>query len=289
MQGAESRVRGRPLPVLGERPGAGDGRDRGVREDPARQEVRRDPGRAHRGGARVRDHPRAGGGTGERIHGGRGRAGDSRASDHVRGRGPSRARCVGPRGGHVTGPARGRERDPLAIGIGALGAGVGFGGACLTIVLFLVRILQRTEISRYGESVSEIDPIWGTVGGMLVAVIFSWRRSQGLENIWQRGVISTLSVFGTFFLGILAVPVWHFLQFTGMALLTAGSFALGIAGSRWAVRGRAASWAAPSSTSCRPAWSRTPKHSRGSAPSPRPASTAAWRTTGSSSSSIPRW
>jgi uncharacterized BrkB/YihY/UPF0761 family membrane protein len=89
--------------------------------------------------------------------------------------------------------------------------------------------------------VSEIDPIWGTVGGIVVAVIFSWRRSQGLENIWQRGVISTLSVFGTFFLGILAVPVWHFLQLAGMALLTAGSFALGIAGSRWAVRGSAAS------------------------------------------------
>ena len=146
----------------------------------------------------------------------------------------------------MTGPAPAREKDPLAIGIGALGTGVGFGGACLTIVLLLVRFLQRTEISRYGDSVSEIEidplwPLWGTVGGMIVAVIFSWRRSQELENIWQRGVISALSVFGTFFLGILAVPVWHFLQFTGMALLTAGSFALGIAGSRWAVRGRAAS------------------------------------------------
>ncbi len=134
-----------------------------------------------------------------------------------------------------------RDPDPLAIGLGALGTGVGFGGACLTIVLFLVRVLQRTEITRYGDSVSELDPLWGTVGGMIVAVIFSWRRSQGLENIWQRGVISTLSVFGTFFLGILAVPVWHFLRFAGMALLTAGSFALGVAGSRWAMRGSAAS------------------------------------------------
>ena len=141
----------------------------------------------------------------------------------------------------MTAPTPVREKDPLAIGIGALGTGVGFGGACLTIVLLLVRFLQQTEISRYGESVSEIDPIWGTVGGIVIAVIFSWRRSHGLENIWQRGVISTLSVFGTFFLGILAVPVWHFLQFVGMALLTATSFALGIAGSRWAARGRAVS------------------------------------------------
>jgi len=141
----------------------------------------------------------------------------------------------------VTAPTPVPEKDPLAIGIGALGTGVGFGGACLTIVLLLVRLLQRTEISRYGQSVSELDPIWGTAGGILVAVIYSWRRSQGLENMWQRGVISTLSVFGTFFLGILAAPVWHFLQFGGMVLLTAASFALGIAGSRWAIRGSAAS------------------------------------------------
>ncbi len=141
----------------------------------------------------------------------------------------------------MTAPTPVPEKDPLAIGIGALGTGVGFGGACLTIVLLLVRLLQRTEISRYGQSVSELDPIWGTAGGILVAVIYSWRRSQGLENMWQRGVISTLSVFGTFFLGILAAPVWHFLQFGGMVLLTAASFALGIAGSRWAIRGRAAS------------------------------------------------
>ncbi len=141
----------------------------------------------------------------------------------------------------MTAPTPVPEKDPLAIGIGALGTGVGFGGASLTIVLLLVRLLQRTEISRYGQSVSELDPIWGTAGGILVAVIFSWRRSQGLENMWQRGVISTLSVFGTFFLGILAAPVWHFLQFGGMVLLTAGGFALGIAGSRWAIRGSAAS------------------------------------------------
>ncbi len=141
----------------------------------------------------------------------------------------------------MTAPTPVQEKDPLAIGIGALGTGVGFGGASLTIVLLLVRLLQRTEISRYGQSVSELDPIWGTAGGILVAVIFSWRRSHGLENMWQRGVISTLSVFGTFFLGILAAPVWHFLQFGGMVLLTAGSVALGIAGSRWALRGSAAS------------------------------------------------
>src|SRR5207244_8358607 len=96
------------------------------------------------------------------MHRGRGRARDSRAPDHVRGRGPSRARFAGPRGGHVTAPTPVPEKDPLAIGIGALGTGVGFGGASLTIVLLLVRLLQRTEISRYRERVRELDLTWGT-------------------------------------------------------------------------------------------------------------------------------
>jgi hypothetical protein len=109
----------------------------------------------------------------------------------------------------------------------------------LTIVLLLVRLLQRAELSRYGENVRELDPIWGTIGGILVAVFFGWRRSQALDNLWQRGVISTLSVFGTFFLGILAVPVWHFLRFAGMVLLIAACLALGLAGNRRAVRGAA--------------------------------------------------
>src|SRR5206468_7128573 len=51
----------------------------------------------------------------------------------------------------LTAPTPVPEKDPLAIGIGALGTGVGFGGASLTIVLLLVRLLQRTEISRRSE------------------------------------------------------------------------------------------------------------------------------------------
>ncbi len=65
VQGAEGRLCGGSVSVLGQRPGAWNGRDRRVREDPSRQEIRRDPGRPHRRGARVRDHPRAGGSAGE--------------------------------------------------------------------------------------------------------------------------------------------------------------------------------------------------------------------------------
>ena len=104
-------------------------------------------------------------------------------------------------------------------------------------MLIVIRALQRIEFGRYGEGVSEIDPLWAILAGFALAVFFGWRRSRPLDNGWQRGVISVLSVFGAFFLAILAAPAWHFLHFPGLLLLGLVSFALGVAGSRWAVRG----------------------------------------------------
>ena len=52
VQGQEARLQSRKVPLLGERPRAHVGRDRGLREDHSRREVRRDPRRAHRRRAR---------------------------------------------------------------------------------------------------------------------------------------------------------------------------------------------------------------------------------------------
>jgi hypothetical protein len=128
-------------------------------------------------------------------------------------------------------------KDPLAVGIGALATGVGLGGACVTLILLVARVLQRVELGRYGETVSEIDPIWGILGAIAVSALFGWRRSRPLENLWQRGVISVLSVFGALFLAIAAAPVWHFFRFAGLLVLMIACLAMGIAGSHWAVRG----------------------------------------------------
>jgi hypothetical protein len=131
-------------------------------------------------------------------------------------------------------------RDPLAVGIGALATGVGLGGACVTLTVLVVRLLQRVEVGRYGESVSAIDPIWGILGGIGLGAFFGWRRSRPLPNTWQRGVISVLSVFGALFLAILAAPVWHFFRFAGLLVLALACLAAGVAGSHWAVAGATA-------------------------------------------------
>jgi hypothetical protein len=114
---------------------------------------------------------------------------------------------------------------------------VGLGAVCITLTLAAIRLLQRVEIGRYNESVSELDPTWGLLAGIVVGGFFGWQRSRMLESIWHRGVISALSVFGALFLAILAAPLWHFFQFVGLAALGAASLALGLAGNRWAMRG----------------------------------------------------
>lgn len=123
------------------------------------------------------------------------------------------------------------------MGLGALATGVGLGGAAVSLVLILIRLLQRLEVGRYGESVSEIDPTWALLAAIVVGAFFGWRRSRPLESPWQRGVISTLSVFGALFLAILAAPIWHFLEFLGLVVLFVACLALGLSGSRWSVSG----------------------------------------------------
>jgi hypothetical protein len=123
------------------------------------------------------------------------------------------------------------------VGLGALATGVGLGGAAVTLVLIVIRLLQYIEVGRYGESVSEVDPTWALLAAIVVGAFFGWRRSVPLESPWQRGVITTLSVFGALFLAILAAPIWHFLQFIGLLILLGGCLALGMSGSRWSVSG----------------------------------------------------
>jgi MFS family permease len=140
----------------------------------------------------------------------------------------------------VTGGVPQPAKDPLAIGLGALGTGAGLGGACITLMLLVIRLVQRVEIGRYGVGVSDVDPFVFGLIAIALAAMFGWRRSHALENLWQRGVITVLAVFGTLLIAILAVPFWHYLRFTGLVVLAVASLLLGLRASRWASAGTGA-------------------------------------------------
>jgi NhaP-type Na+/H+ or K+/H+ antiporter len=101
-------------------------------------------------------------------------------------------------------------KDPVAIGLGALGSGLGLGGGVLTFSLVLVRAVQHANIStRATDAVvdTSTDILVGLFAGIAVAAFFGWRRSRGVENIFQRGAIAAIAAFGAVMIGFLIAPI----------------------------------------------------------------------------------
>ncbi len=120
---------------------------------------------------------------------------------------------------------------------------MGLGGGVITLTLIAVRAFQFLDLERYGEPMSDpsLNLLIGLLAGVGVAAGFGWRRSQALENDWQRGVIAVLAAVGALLVAfLLAVPLYHFFGVPGLGGLTVASFGGGIAGSRWAVKGSGA-------------------------------------------------
>ena len=128
-------------------------------------------------------------------------------------------------------------KDPLAVGLGALASGTGFGGGTIVTTLVIVRTLaHHVSADSYQESAA--DPVLiGTFAGLVVAAAFGWLRSRSLENIWQGGVIAVLAAVGAVIVGFIAWPVDQLLGRTGLVVWGVVSFVAGGAGSRWARRG----------------------------------------------------
>lgn len=128
-------------------------------------------------------------------------------------------------------------RDPLALGLGSLGAAVGYGGACLTAAQIIASLL-RGELEPLAYREAAPDPLLaGLIAAVGVGGAVGWYRSFPLENLWQRGVIAVLGAVGAILVGFLAAPVDRFFGVVGMLVWLAANIAFGIAGARWAVKG----------------------------------------------------
>ncbi|MBI1968020.1 MAG: hypothetical protein HYS40_08525 [Gemmatimonadetes bacterium] len=121
--------------------------------------------------------------------------------------------------------------------MGALGCGIGFAGATITLTQIVVQLMQRhLDEASYREAAG--DPLLaGLLAGVAIGAFFGIRRSRALENIYQRGVIGVLAAVGGLLVGFLAALLHHLLGLTGLILWAAASLALGIAGGRWATVG----------------------------------------------------
>jgi hypothetical protein len=123
-------------------------------------------------------------------------------------------------------------KDPIAVGLGSLAGGVGFGAACMTTAQIFVALNE----DRYDLSSSVL------VGGLLTAVgiggMCGWYRSYALANVWQQGVIAVLAAIGALLIGFLAAPIYKFSGVWGMIVWLLLNIAFGILATRWAIRGK---------------------------------------------------
>jgi len=129
-------------------------------------------------------------------------------------------------------------KDPLALGLGSLASGGGFGGACLTLAQILAAILRGgLEPNVYRQTVP--DPLLaGLIAAVGVGGASGWYRSAALDNIWQRGVIAVLAAIGAIIIGFLAAPLDRFFGLLGMIVWLLLNIAFGILATRWAIRGK---------------------------------------------------
>ena len=129
-------------------------------------------------------------------------------------------------------------KDPLALGLGSLASGVGFGGACLTVAQIVASIV-RGELAPDAYRANAADPLLaGLIAAVGVGGAYGWYRSFALDNIWQRGVIAVLAAVGAILVGFLAAPLDRFFGIAGMIVWVVLNIAFGIFGTRWAIRGK---------------------------------------------------
>jgi hypothetical protein len=131
-------------------------------------------------------------------------------------------------------------KDPLALGLGSLAAGAGFGGACLTAAQIVAAILRGDlEPNVYRDTAP--DPLLaGVIAAIGVGGAYGWYRGVALDNIWQRGVIAVLAAIGAVLIGFLAAPLDRFLGLIGLLVWFLLNILLGILATRWAIKGKGA-------------------------------------------------
>jgi len=136
----------------------------------------------------------------------------------------------------VSEPASTPQKDPLAIGLGALATGAGLGGGVATLAQGVVAILRDRVDPEYYQFVGGDPLLAGLLAGIVIAALFGWRRSIPLENLWQSGVIGVLAAVGAILIGFLAAVADRLLGLAGIIAWGLASVTCGVLGSRWAVR-----------------------------------------------------
>lgn len=128
-------------------------------------------------------------------------------------------------------------RDPLALGLGSLAGGAGFGSACLSASQVVTAVVRDYATTSDPNDVGSKALTAGLILAIGVGGGYAWYRSSALDNVWYRGVIAVLAAVGALLVGFLGAPVYHLAHMVGLIVWTVLGIAIGIVATRWALQG----------------------------------------------------
>lgn len=97
-----------------------------------------------------------------------------------------------------------RAGDPVVRALGGLAAGAATGAAVITAGLLILRTIQHGRVTETQDAGFTL--LAAALAAIIAAAVTGWSLSGGIEETWRRGVVATLSVFGTVMLSLVAVP-----------------------------------------------------------------------------------
>lgn len=98
-------------------------------------------------------------------------------------------------------------KDPVGLVLASIGAGSTSGAAVITAGMIILRTMQASRgVDRTVNTGFAV--IWVTlILGIALAVLTGWALTRALDDMWRRGVVGALSVFGTALLAGIGMPV----------------------------------------------------------------------------------
>ncbi len=98
-------------------------------------------------------------------------------------------------------------RDPVGTALASIGAGATTGAVVLTGGVLVLRSLQAGAGATVAASLGFAVLIAAVLLGMATAVTAGWVRSRPIDDVYRRGVVAALSVFGAALLALVAAPL----------------------------------------------------------------------------------
>jgi hypothetical protein len=116
--------------------------------------------------------------------------------------------------------------DPLGLAAAAVGSAVASGLAVVAATTLVVDTMRPVHGTTPDLGVPFQLLLWGTLAGIALAAVVTWRLLSPLGSAYRRGGLSLVSAFATVIAMLVCIPVNQALGHVGLAGLAALSLGL---------------------------------------------------------------